>query len=436
MSRRIYFDGLNLALQRGTGITTYTRVLAGIVRDLGYEVGVVYGSPARPSKNPLLREITFFDASDPNRVSLPKQIYDAVMDQIWYPLGVRPAQLVLSGAVIANQFRAGLPVQDHLYVARNLFTNARDYHAWSGGRFVDLGFDTPPDIMHFTYQMPIRVKPALNVYTIHDLVPLRLPFTTLDNKRQAYRMLRRIGAEADHIVTVSEHSKRDIVELLGVEEKRVTNTYEAVVFPQEFVERPQDLIAEQLRGSFGLEYGEYLLFYGALEPKKNVSRLIDAYLLAAVDVPLVITGAVGWANLTETNRLKELQDDARAQPNRKRRVNHFQYVSLPMLVTLIRGARAVVFPSLYEGFGLPVLESMLLGTPVVTSRVSSLPEIAGEAALYVDPYDTDEIARAIKTIVADGDLRAELVRRGRQQAALFSVERYRERVSDLYKNIA
>jgi glycosyltransferase involved in cell wall biosynthesis len=101
------------------------------------------------------------------------------------------------------------------------------------------------------------------------------------------------------------------------------------------------------------------------------------------------------------------------------------------LVTLIRGARAVVFPSLYEGFGLPVLEAMVLGTPVVTSRESSLPEIAGDAALLVDPYNADDIARAITVIVNDADLRAELSRRGRVQAAKFSVDRYRERVRAL-----
>jgi glycosyltransferase involved in cell wall biosynthesis len=106
-----------------------------------------------------------------------------------------------------------------------------------------------------------------------------------------------------------------------------------------------------------------------------------------------------------------------------------------MLVTLIRGARAVVFPSLYEGFGLPVLESMLLGTPVVTSRTSSLPEIAGDAALYVNPYETDDIARAIKTITADAGLRAELSERGRAQAELFSVARYRDRVAALYDQL-
>ncbi|MBV9967366.1 MAG: glycosyltransferase family 4 protein, partial [Alphaproteobacteria bacterium] len=289
--------------------------------------------------------------------------------------------------------------------------------------------------LHCTYQLPIRAKGACNVYTIHDLVPLRLPFTTLDNKRQTYRLLRKIGAEADHIVTVSEHSRCDIIELLGVDEKRVTNTYEAVEFPREFVERPDDVVAEQLRGSFGLTPKNYLLFYGALEPKKNVRRLIDSFMLSAVDIPLVITGAGGWGNQAEAKWLSDMREEERAQSREKRRIHHFEYVSVPMLVTLIRGARAVLFPSLYEGFGLPVLEAMRLGTPVVTSRTSSLPEIAGDAALYVNPYETDDITRAIKTITADADLREELVRRGRAQAELFSVERYRQRIAALYDRL-
>jgi glycosyltransferase involved in cell wall biosynthesis len=434
MSRRIYFDGLNLSLEHGTGIATYTRVLANVVRDLDYEVGVVYSSPQRPAKNPLLREIGFFDSREAAPVPYPKEIWNAVSDQFWVPLGVEPSTVNLTGTVITDQFHGRLPLHDHLFVARNLFANARRYFSWSG-RFVDLVFDTAPDILHCTYQMPLRAKGSCNVYTIHDLVPLRLPFTTLDNKRQTYKLLRKIAAEADHIVTVSENSKRDIVQLLGVPEERVTNTYEAVDFPRELVDRSDDLVAAQLRSSYGLEMQDYLLFYGALEPKKNVARLIDAYMLSAVDIPLVITGAVGWGNKTEAKRLEELRMEGRARLNGSRRIYHFEYVSLPMLVTLIRGARAVIFPSLYEGFGLPVLEAMLLGTPVVTSRASSLPEIAGDAALYVNPYQIDEIAQAIKTITADGDLRAELVRRGRSQAELFSVARYRERLAALYERL-
>ena len=181
--------------------------------------------------------------------------------------------------------------------------------------------------------------------------------------------------------------------------------------------------------------GNYLLFYGALEPKKNVARLIDAYQLSAVVIPLVITGASGWGNQAEKKLIDELRAEERVATGAGRRLYHFEFVSIQMLVTLIRGARAVVFPSLYEGFGLPPLEAMARGTPVVTSRTSSIPEIAGDAALYVNPYETDEIARAIKTIVADGDLRAELSRRGRIQAELFSVDRYRERVKSLYERL-
>jgi len=429
MSRRIYFDGLNLSLERGTGIATYTRALAQVVRDLGHEIGVVYSSPTRPSKNPLLREISFFDSREGPPPAPMKEVWDTICDMARTPLGVQPGGINLTGTVITEQFNGRLPLHDHMYVARNLFSNARRYFSWTG-RFTDLAFDTKPDILHCTYQMPLRVKGACNVYTIHDLVPLRLPYTTLDNKRLTYRLLRKIANEADHIVTVSENSKRDIIQLLGVPEERVTNTYEAVEFPLELAERPDDLVAEQLNGSYSLDLREYLLFYGALEPKKNVGRLIDAYLLSAVDIPLVITGAVGWGNKAEAKMLKDLQD----APGSKR-VHHFEYVSLPMLVTLIRGARAVLFPSLYEGFGLPVLEAMLLGTPVVTSRTSSLPEIAGEAALYVNPYSIDDMAQAIKTISADEGLRRELSRRGRVQAQLFSIARYRERIAALYERI-
>jgi glycosyltransferase involved in cell wall biosynthesis len=434
MSRRIYFDGLNLSLEHGTGIATYTRLLADVVRNLGFEVGVVYSSPRRPPKNPLMREISFFDAREAATVPFPREVWNRFSDQLHYPLGVQPSAVNLTGTVITEQFQSRLPSHDHLYVARNLFANARQYFSWSG-RFAELAFDPPPDVLHCTYQLPVRAKRTCNIYTIHDLVPLRLPFTTLDNKRQTYRLLRKIAAEADHIVTVSEQSRRDIIELLGADEHRVTNTYEAVDFPRQFLERSDDTVADQLKATFQLEKNGYLLFYGAFEPKKNVGRLIEAYLISSADIPLVITGPSGWGTKPEAALVKQLREEERSTPNGRRRLYRFEYASRSMLVTLIRGARAVLFPSLYEGFGLPVLEAMLLGTPVITSRTSSLPEIAGDAALYVNPYETDDIARAIKTMLADADLRAELVRRGRIQAERFSVERYRERVSALYDRL-
>jgi glycosyltransferase involved in cell wall biosynthesis len=435
MSRRIIFDGLNLSRTQGTGIATYTRMLTRAAHDLGYEVGVVYSTPFTPAKDPLLREIAFFDEKRPSmsgkRKLTLRRAFNHAIDQTRYHLPVRPFPVQLSGAVVARQFKPTLAAHDRVFVARNLFANARTYFSRTKA-FVNLAFEPRPDILHCTYPLPLRVKAACNVYTIHDLVPLRLPFTTEDNKRQFFRLLTKIAREADHIVTVSENSKRDIIELLGVEEGRVSNTYQTVDFPKEWIERPIAVIASQLEAHFGLEFHNYLLFYGALEPKKNVRRLIDAYLISGADIPLVLVVAGGWQNEIEMKLLAAQSESKEARGRRGRGIVRFDYLSRARLVTLIRGARALVFPSLYEGFGLPVLEAMLLGTPVVASREASLPEVAGDAALLVDPYDTDEIARAIRTISCDKDLRDELSRRGPIQAAKFSVDRYRERVAAVY----
>jgi glycosyltransferase involved in cell wall biosynthesis len=440
MVGRVFFDGLNLSLAQGTGVATYTRILTQVVRDLGGEVGVVYASAQKPPKDPMLRVVAFFDEKREVKTPLTRQIIDCFTDQLRSFPTIKPLPVELDGVVVRREFETTLPEHHRAFVAHNLFTSARAHFA-NTNKFARLAFDPPPDIFHCTYQLPLRAKSACNIYTIHDLVPLRLPFTTLDNKRQMFRLLKKIAKQADHIVTVSENSKRDIIELLGVEERRVTNTYESVHFPAAYEERSEAALAEQLEGSYGLEFNEYLLFFGALEPKKNVGRLIEGYLSSGVDIPLVLVAGQGWNNKAETKLIASLVDThgSDAPVNRRRvtrSVHRYEYLPSSLLVSLIRGARAVVFPSLYEGFGLPVLESMVLGTPVVTSRESSVPEVAGDAALLVDPYSTEEIAAAIRTIVNDADLRAELSRRGLVQAANFSIDRYRERVGALYRALA
>jgi glycosyltransferase involved in cell wall biosynthesis len=439
MAGRIFYDGLNLSLSQGTGVATYTRMLTRVVRDLGYDIGIVYTSLQTPPKDRLLREVAFFDEKRAVKRPFARQVLDCVTDQVRGFTAVKPLPVAFDGVVVNRQFETTWPAPHQAFATRRLFANARSHFARTNS-FVTLDFDPKPEVFHCTYPLPLRAKSAQNVYTIHDLVPLRLPFTTLDNKRQMFRLLKKIARQADHIVTVSENSKRDIIELLGVAEDRVTNTYQAVHFPDAYRDRPDETIAEQLEGSFGLEFREYLLFFGALEPKKNVARLIEGYLSSGVEIPLVLVAGAGWNNDAETKLIAELRDRQRldAQSNRRprRTVHRFDYAPFSMLVTLIRGARAVVFPSLYEGFGLPVLEAMVLGTPVVTSRESSVPEIAGDAALLVDPYNTDEIAAAIRTIVNDADLWSELVHRGKAQAAKFSVDRYRERVGALYRALA
>jgi glycosyltransferase involved in cell wall biosynthesis len=269
---------------------------------------------------------------------------------------------------------------------------------------------------------------------------LRLPYTTLDNKRQYYQLTRALTRRADHIFTVSEASKRDIVNLLGVPEERVTNTYQSVEIPAKYANKPLDDVRTEVEGTFGLTMGRYFLFFGAIEPKKNVGRLIEAYLASGVQDPLVILGKKAWKSEDELRLLTEnehvrylLSREGRIET--RYRVQHIDYAPFPLLVSLIRGAKAVLFPSLYEGFGLPALEAMLLGTPVMTSNTSSMPEVVGEAAIKVDPYDTRAMVDAIRALDADADLRGRLSEAGPAQAALFSPERYRARLRDAYARV-
>ncbi len=295
--------------------------------------------------------------------------------------------------------------------------------------------------------MPIRLRRAANIYTIHDLVPLRLPYTTLDNKREYYRIVRDIARKADLIVTVSETSKRDIVELLDVDETRVVNTYQSVSLPDSVLSRSLDAVSDEVAAIFGLEPKKYFLFFGAVEPKKNVGRIIEAYLASQSKYPLVIVGQLTWKNANDLRLLGVSAQEGQKQKSsgaidptitavsRAQQIVRLEYLPLNLLTSLIRCARSVVFPSLYEGFGLPILEAMQLGTAVITGTEGSNPEIAGEGAYLVDPYDVGAIAQAFRDMQNDQAMVDHYESLGKERAKVFSPERYSERLSELYKRL-
>ena len=434
---RLFLDGYNLALGQGTGVATYARNLSLAMGSLGAEVGVLYGTRAAPSLDPLIREIAFFD----ERVGTPPKWLVALRRMrrmLRAPVGEIASPVPITGQVIATTFRDRLPHFDEIWNCQDVFQQAHA-HLRVFSRELRVTIPDRPQLMHWTYPLPLRVKGARNIYTMHDLVPLRLPYTTLDNKRRYYRLNRRLGARADHIVTVSEASKRDIVSLLGVPEERVTNTYQAVDIPRKFTEVPMTEVAAEIRGSFGLEAGRYWLFFGAIEPKKNVGRMIQAFLASGVEGPLVIVGKKAWKSEEELRLIVDdhirylVQDGAALRTRHK--VLMLDYAPFRLLVNLIRGARGVLFPSLYEGFGLPALEAMLLGTPVITSNTASMPEVVGDAALTIDPYDISALVGAIQALDRDEVLRARLAHAGPQRAALFSPERYAARLGALYARL-
>jgi glycosyltransferase involved in cell wall biosynthesis len=432
-------DAYNLSLEQGTGVATYARNLSFRLGAMGAEVGVLYGQRMARTPDPVLREATFFDPRTPRAPGLIAQLWQDARQVTKQFGGIRALDVPVADRVVRTPLENRLPHFDRLWTVPELFrTSTLTFGITKRfGQVVLPG--QPPSIMHWTYPIPLSVKGARNIYTIHDLVPLRLPYATLDNKRRHYRMLRHIVRDAAHIVTVSEHAKRDIVSLLGVPEERVTNTYQAVDIPRKFSQKPEDMARAEIAGSFGLDWKGYFLFFGAIEPKKNVGRMIEAFLASGSDLPLVIVGKKAWQSEEE---LKILHDDhirylvqEGSHLVTRRKVILLDYAPFRLLVSLIRGAKAMLFPSLYEGFGLPVLEAMHLGTPVMTSNTASLPEVAGDAAIQVDPYDTRMMAEAIAALDTNAELRAELSARGPRQAALFDNAAYEWRLRDLYARL-
>jgi glycosyltransferase involved in cell wall biosynthesis len=419
---QVVIDGYNLSLDKGTGVATYGRNLSHLLKEMGARVDVLYGAPIKAKHDELLKEVMFFDAPPP----APHRIIKTLRQL--RALGLRNRhrafQIPVTGAVVTDGLASHLPRFDRLWNAYRVFDRgAIKFDFFRSAQQVRL--PQAPDLMHWTYPLPARLAGAPNIYTLHDLVPLRLPYTTLDRKASYLALMRWIARTADHIVTVSEASRRDIIELLGVPEDRVTNTYQAVHIPAQLQEVSDDVVADTVGRTFGLEPRGYFLFYGSIEPKKNVARIIEAFMAANVGSELVIVGARAWRSALE-NRLLEMTATT------GHRVRRIEYLPFRSLVHLIRGARAVVFPSLYEGFGLPVLEAMQLGTPVIASTASSIPEVAGDAALLVDPYRTEQITEAMRRLDADDDLCFDLSTRGRRQAQRFSQAAYAERVAALY----
>lgn len=435
---RIMIDGRNLGLDKGTGVATYARNLSYELHELGHKVEVLYGNGAGASRNRLMREIAFFDANHGDRDRLAQAI-ESIKSRLIGPFGKHAFDVPITGQVIARTFSARLPYYDRIMNATNVF--GRSHAAFRSWKMITrLSMEDKPDIAHWTYPMPIRLTGRPNIYTLHDLVPLKLPYTTLDNKRFYWRLLRKIDGMADHIVTVSECSKRDLVEVMGIHPDRITNTYQAVDIPAKFTAKTEDEVAREVEGAVGVDYKGYYLFWGSIEPKKNIGRMIEGYLASKVEAPLVIVGAMAWKSDEELRLLNEENITFRRTIENdeftRKRVMILPYAPFSLLVSLIRGARATLFPSIYEGFGLPVLEAMQLGTPVICSDTSSLPEVAGEATVMVDPYDTAAIARAIRMVDADADLRADLAARGRVQAGRFNREAYRERLESVYARFA
>jgi glycosyltransferase involved in cell wall biosynthesis len=288
-----------------------------------------------------------------------------------------------------------------------------------------------PDVFHSPhYILPPAVR-CRSVVTIHDTIHLTVPQYLPNRAAYAYARASMWSAvrHSDRILTVSEASKRDILHFFKVPEEKVVVVYNAI--DERFWRTPNPQDVSRVRERFQLDQ-RFVLYVGNIKPHKNVVRLIEAFHLLRrgelEDLKLLIIG-------DEISKHPALRRAVHTYKLHKH-VRFLGYLPDDTLAILYRLASLFVFPSLYEGFGLPPLEAMASGTPVVTSNVSSLPEVAGDAAMLVDPHDVESIVDGMRRVLTDPGRAAELRRRGFVRARDFSWERSVSQIWRVYQEVA
>jgi glycosyltransferase involved in cell wall biosynthesis len=288
------------------------------------------------------------------------------------------------------------------------------------------------DLFHATdFALPPTLPGAHTVLTIHDLAFEVHPEETMPGMLGYLKSaVPRSARRADAIIAVSEATRRDLVDRYGLPPEKISVIPHGVssrFSPLSSLPSPPDE-AGDIHASYHLPGEPFILTVGTLQPRKNHLRLVQALALMKHPASLVIVGGNGWsyeAVRAEVARLR-LED----------RVIFAGFARDADLPALYRAAAMFAYPALYEGFGLPILEAMACGVPVLTSTASSLPEVAGDAALLVDPLDPESIANGLGQLLDDGPLRAELIRKGLARASEFTWERCARSTWSLYQSLA
>ncbi len=283
---------------------------------------------------------------------------------------------------------------------------------------VHLFFQRPKSDVFFSpsHYAP-RFSPCPTVISIMDVAYSHFP--QLFAKKDLYQLeqwTKYSVKKAKKIITISEASKRDILKLYNLPQDRISVVYPGIKFMQDLT--PHVYPIQELQRKYGINE-HYLLFVGTLQPRKNITRLIEAFSNLEEtknhSLQLVIIGKKGW-----------LYEEILAAPKKfaiEKDVKFLDFVPNEDLPLFYKHAKCFVWPCLYEGFGLPILEAMKYDCPVITSNVSSMPEAGGDAALYVTPTDTQDIIKKIKMVLEDGELRKSMIEKGRKQVKKFSWEK-------------
>lgn len=289
----------------------------------------------------------------------------------------------------------------------------------------------PVDVLHVQFTAP-PFCPCPAVVSIHDLSFEHLPQTFNVRSRTQLRLTVRHSAKrAARILTLSEYTRQDLIETYGIEAKRISAI--PLAAPAHFAPVRDNKELQRVRHTYGID-GDYFLSVGSIQPRKNLVRLVKAYAAlrgydANVKLPkLVLVGKCAWLYDETLRALEEF--------GVKEAVILTGYVPDEDLPALYSGALCFIYPSYFEGFGLPPLEAMKCGAPVIVGNRTSLPEVVGDAGLTVDPFDVDAIAAAIMRLMHDSDLRKELSLKGQKRASTFDWRETARKTLKVYEEVA
>lgn len=305
-------------------------------------------------------------------------------------------------------------------------SNLPNYRGWYMRLPVDF-FIGPVDIFHGPAHFAMPVIRGKTIVTIHDIDFIKIPdylekgwvkykgkYTQLSIKR------------ANIIITISNYMKNELMESLGVPEEKIRVIYQGVSPEFTILKNKENL--HEIRKKYGIKI-PYILFVGTFHKNKNLIRLVDAFhrLKMSSHLPhqLVLAGGKGELTADLHQSIRKLKiEEAVILPG---------YISEEDIYTVYNNSDLFVFPSLFEGFGIPVLEAMACGVPVVASNVCSLPEVVGDAGLLVDPMNVDSIAEGIYKVLSDKELRYDLIKKGLKRAKLFSWEKTAKETIEIYR---
>lgn len=423
MRRKVLFAGCEFEQTVQRGIYLYTKSLIHAIHDSGYETGIL--TQANNSHdNVILTQIyhSLRSKVEHNHKKIALQYLKTLMG-------------LYKEKIAQNQDRI-FTEEEYWYLKDvDFFVNIPMYYRMTGlalhipGKLKTVSTDLKSlgsnDILFATSPLNFKTRKHKLVQTVHDMIPMNITIQS-ENPSFFYTRLKAC-AQADKLLAVSEFTRQQFLELFPQAHDRIKVVYQPLPADEHSIYLSSlPKVQEAVLKKFNLKSKQYMYYVGAIEARKNIHRLLQAYELSTrgdMDRPLVLSGSINKDYAKKTKISKYFSDNTH-------NIIKTDYVTEVEKLCLIRNARAFLFPTLNEGFGIPVLEAQTLGAPVLTCNNSSLPEVVADSALMIeDAFNIEEIANNIERLWADDDLCADLSARGLENAKRFSKENFKKNIS-------